>query len=237
MKLAVMQPYLFPYVGYFQLISAVDKFVFYDDVNFIKNGWINRNRVLTGDGVAYFTIPLRGASSFKKISDVEMQPAAKWNRKILATISQAYARAPCVDATMTILEEVLREDSCRVAELAKRSVVAVTRYLGIQTEFVWTSVQYCNSALTGESRVRDICQREGASAYYNLPGGRELYDPDSFRSAGVELYFLQTQLLPYNQHRSTFEAGLSILDVLMWNSPAEVRRMLSVNPVSAVDAN
>ena len=73
MKLAIMQPYLFPYLGYFQLIAAVDKFVFYDDVNFIKNGWINRNRLLISGKVNYITIPLSGASSFLKINQVLVQ--------------------------------------------------------------------------------------------------------------------------------------------------------------------
>lgn len=223
-----MQPYFLPYLGYFQLAAQVEKFVFYDDVNFIKNGWINRNRLLLGTEARYFTIPLRDASSFAKISEVGVQPAAAWRRKMLDTVRQAYGRAPSFASVFALLENVLDPTVERIAEIAKRSVTAVAQYLGMSTHFVWTSANYGNQSLTGPARVLDICRREGAAEYYNLPGGRELYDAGEFAAAGVSLRFIQSQLPPYDQRRPEFVPGLSILDVLMWNDRQSAAAMIGV---------
>lgn len=233
MKLAIMQPYLLPYLGYFQLVAQVDSFVFYDDVNFIKNGWINRNRLLAGGEARYFTIPLQGASSFARIADVGVQPAAAWRRKMLNTVRQSYSRAPSFDAVFALLEDVLEPSCERIAELAKRSVAAVAGYLGLGTQFEWTSAVYGNEALGGAARVLDICRRAGAAHYYNLPGGRELYDADEFAAAGVTLHFIEPHLPPYAQGRHEFVPGLSILDVLMWNEREAAARMVQALPAAA----
>lgn len=221
-----MQPYFLPYLGYFQLAARVEKFVFYDDVNFIKNGWINRNRLLLGAEPRYFTIPLRDASSFAKIAAVGVQPVAAWRRKMLDTVRQAYGRAPNFAAAFALLENVLDPGIERIAEFAKRSVTAVAQYLGINTRFVATSGGYGNESLTGVSRVLDICKREGATEYYNLPGGRELYDAAEFAAAGISLHFIESHLPPYDQRCPQFVPGLSILDVLMWNDQQAAAAMV-----------
>ncbi|REE20884.1 MULTISPECIES: WbqC family protein [unclassified Paraburkholderia] len=228
MKLAIMQPYLFPYIGYFQLAAAVDKFVFYDDVNFIKNGWINRNRMLLGDQVRYLTVPLRGASPSLKINEVLVEPRERWLRKLLESIRHAYAKAPHYAQVSALVGRILAEPLAPVSQLASHTVMEICKYLEIDTEFVPSSTKYGNAQLKGAERVIDICAREHASTYVNLPGGRALYDSAAFLTRGVELAFVEPNLCPYTQFDDTFHPALSILDVLMFNSKNSVRDMLCV---------
>lgn len=228
MKLAIMQPYVFPYIGYFQLAAAVDRFVFYDDVNFIKNGWINRNRMLLGDQVHYVTVPLAGASSSLKICDVLIQPREHWLRKLLELIRHAYAKAPNYASVSELISGIFATPTEQISVLASHSVTEICRYLDMGTVFVPTSSAYANSQLKGEERVLDICHQERARTYVNLPGGRELYSPEAFAAEGLELAFIEPDLRPYRQSGSTFHPALSILDVLMYNSREEVKDMLSV---------
>jgi len=226
MKLAIMQPYLFPYVGYFQLLAGVDKFVFYDDVNFIKRGWINRNRLLLSGGVHYITIPLSGASAFLKINQIDVQQSDKWRRKILTSVRHSYSKAPNFNVVYDLFSKVLLSDESRISELAKQSIIAVSKYLGLETQFVMSSSIYGNSDLNGVDRILDICQKEKASQYYNLPGGREFYDGKIFEKNGVLLHFTNPRLNTYKQFSEEFYPGLSIVDVLMFNSPEEVSNYL-----------
>lgn len=227
MRLAIMQPYLFPYLGYFQLIAAADKFVFYDDVNYIKNGWINRNQLILSKAVAYFTVPLSGMSPFSKINEVDVQPAGPWQRKMVESVRQSYARAPFFAAAFPLFESVIQSGAPKVGELARRSVVAVCDYLGLKTVLEPTSGRYQNQALSGPARVIDICKQEGASEYVNMEGGRELYDARVFEEHGVKLHFLKAVLPPYPQAgMPEFKAGLSIIDVLMFNDRDAANEML-----------
>ncbi|ASV97735.1 WbqC family protein [Paraburkholderia aromaticivorans] len=229
MKLAIMQPYLLPYIGYFQLAAAVDKFVFYDDVNFIKNGWINRNRMLQGDQVRYLTVPLSGASPMLKINEVLVEPRERWLRKLLESIRHAYAKAPYYPQVSTLIGRILTEPLAPISLLASHTVMEICRYLEIDTEFVPSSTQYGNAQLKGTERVLDICMKEQAATYVNLPGGRELYDSNAFSARGVELAFIEPNLSPYTQFNDdAFHPALSILDVLMFNSRNSVRDMLCV---------
>ena len=227
-----MQPYLFPYLGYFQLIAAVDRFVVYDDVSFIKNGWINRNRILGGGAAgrepepAYFTVPLEGASSFKAIREVGVSPDPRWRAKLLKTLAQTYARAPCFREVYPLVESVLGATEARVSALAVASLRAVAAYLALEAEFVPSSAAYENGELRGQERVLDICRREGATTYVNPSGGRELYARDAFAARGVTLRFLEPQLRAYPQLRPPFVPGLSIIDVLMFNPRDRVRELL-----------
>lgn len=228
MKLAIMQPYLFPYIGYFQLAAAVDKFVFYDDVSFIKNGWINRNRMLLGDEVRYLTVPLAGASPTLKINDVLIQPRERWLRKLLESIRHAYAKAPQYPHVSKLIEQILSAPFTHISLLASHTVTEICRYLEIDTEFVASSTRYGNAQLKGAHRVIDICANERALIYVNLPGGRALYDSETFSTRGVELAFIEPNLCPYPQFDDAFHPALSILDVLMFNSKDRVQDMLSV---------
>jgi hypothetical protein len=226
MKLAIMQPYLFPYVGYFQLVAAVDKFVFYDDVNFIKNGWINRNRLVLSGNVNYFTFPLSGASAFSKINQIIVKGEGRWRRKISESLRCSYSKAPNYALVNQMFSEIIFSDEISMSELAKRSIISVSNYLGFATEFVMSSSCYENSDLRGCERVLDICCKEGASHYYNLPGGRELYDSALFASKGINLCFIEPKFIQYRQLSEEFHPGLSIIDMLMFVNREFLREML-----------
>jgi len=227
MNLAIMQPYFFPYIGYFQLLGNVEKFVFYDDVNFIKQGWINRNRICTAGNVKYITVPTRNGGSFVKICEVEIDARAPWQRKILGSVAHSYGKAPFFRSVYGLVEEVLSGHEVSISDLAKASVMRIARHLGIEVEFRMTSSDYGNQQLRGAERVLDICHREHASQYTNLPGGKSLYDQECFSRQGLALRFVDTRLDTYRQPGSAeFVPALSIIDVLMHNSVSDVRKML-----------
>jgi WbqC-like protein family len=226
MTLAIMQPYLFPYLGYFQLIAAVDRFVIYDDVSYIKSGWINRNRWMVGGDPAYFTLPVRSASSLRPIGDVRLTEGAKWAPKLLKTFRQEYGKAPYFTAAFELLERVVTLDEPRVSRRATASLRAVMNYLGMATPLVETSACYRNADLRAADRIIDICRREGETRYVNPIGGRQLYDLTTFAAAGIELRLLRPRPVKYRQFREPFVPWLSILDVIAFNRPDVVRTLL-----------
>lgn len=226
MKLAVMQPYFFPYLGYFQLIHAVDRFVIYDDVNFIKKGWINRNFILMQCQPQRVTVPVSRASQYKTIADTFLTVDASWRDKLLKTLHQAYAKAPYFEPIYAMAEWVIQTNSKSIAELATTSIQAVNDYLGLTTEIRPSSRIYGNHSLEGAARILDICKRENATAYYNLPGGEALYEPTAFAARGIELHFIQPGEPRYQQFDCPFVPRLSILDALMFNAPEKVRELL-----------
>ena len=215
MKLAIMQPYFFPYIGYWQLMCAADRFVIYDDVNFIKQGWINRNRILINGAPSYITVPLDGASPNKRVCDIAVQGGLRWRNKIIKSIECAYGRSACYSAVYPEIERQIRHEAINLAEFLAAHLTSMTEFLGIETEIVPSSRTYCNSDLTGQERVIDICRREGASAYINLSGGRELYDAESFGAANVDLMFMSSCISPYRQRTANFVPNLSLIDALM----------------------
>ncbi len=229
MKLAVMQPYFFPYLGYFQLVNAVDRFVVYDDVAFIKQGWINRNRILINGCPSFVGVPIKRASSFVSICDTRIDDDpqhARWTEKLLKTVDNAYRRAPEFRRVFPIIEHVLACRTTRVVDVALGSLKAVAAFLEIRTPFVDSSAKYRNADLKGEDRVLAICAAEAASEYVNLPGGRELYSHDRFAAVGVKLSFLSPRSIEYRQFGGAFVPALSIIDVLMFNPVGRVREFL-----------
>ena len=229
MTLGIMQPYLFPYIGYFQLLSAVDRFVVYDDVTFIKQGWINRNRILINGEATFFTVPLAHKSSATAIRDTAISDAAehrKWVEKLLKSVDNAYRRAPEFARTYPIVEQVVTRATTRVAELAVESIKAVAAALEIPTPIVETSSAYGNAHLQGEERVLAICKAEGATRYINPSGGKELYSRERFSAEGVDLRFIESRPIEYKQFGGAFVPWLSIVDVLMFNPVDRVREYL-----------
>jgi hypothetical protein len=227
MKLAIMQPYLFPYIGYFQLIQSVDKFVFYDDVAFIKQGWINRNNFLLNDKAFRFHVPVQHISSFETINKTEIHYKITWSDKLLKTIYLAYRKAPFFNDVYPVMENVLKTQLVYISEMARESVKSVCRYLELKTELVDSSIIYGNSELKSEDRIIDIVKLEKASAYINMVGGKELYSKEHFKTHGLDLFFLTPAPSPYKQFNNEFVPYLSIMDVLMFNSPEKVRSMLT----------
>jgi hypothetical protein len=224
-----MQPYLFPYIGYFQLIHAVDRFVVYDDVAFIKQGWINRNRILIGGAPSFFTVPVKHASSFTPIRDTlidDDRQHERWVERVLKSFDNAYRRAPEFGGVFPMLEAVFARETTRIGDLAVASLKAVAKLLDIRTSFVDSSTMYGNAHLKGEERVLAICRSEGASEYVNVQGGRELYSCQRFEAEGLRLAFIEPRPLEYRQFGGPFVPSLSIVDVLMFNPPEKVRQYL-----------
>jgi hypothetical protein len=229
MTLAIMQPYIFPYIGYFQLIHAADKFVVYDDVNFIKQGWINRNQILLNGKEFLFTIPLADASSFKKINEVQLHKRLydAWKPKFYKSLVQAYSKAPFFDEAFSLVKSVLDNECTTIAGLATDALNKISAYMGIDTIIIPTSTQYENNSLAGKERVVDICKREGADTYVNAPGGAELYPQSFFKNENIQLYFIKTKGIKYQQYGEHFVPNLSIIDVLMFNPKEKINELLN----------
>jgi hypothetical protein len=215
MKLAIMQPYFFPYIGYWQLMHAVDTFVIYDDVNFITRGWINRNRILINGAPHYITVPLEGASQNKRICDIDMQDSQRWRTKLVKSIASAYGKSPFYSTVYPEIERQLSHETNNLAEFLAAHLTGTADLLGIETEIVPSSRVYDNDELSGQERILDICRHEGASIYVNLPGGKGLYDPKSFGVINVDLAFLSSRTSAYRQRANDFVPNLSVIDALM----------------------
>lgn len=228
MKLGIMQPYLFPYLGYFQLLSCVDKFVVYDDVAYIKQGWINRNRILVNGGEHRFTVPLRKASSFKRINETEVDPDtyARWLGRFLMTVEQSYRQAPCFGPVRELLRGVFEGFEGSIAALALRSIVATASYVDLETPIVESACAYGNDGLAGGQRIIDLCKKEGADEYINPIGGQRLYRHGDFSAHGIALSFIRSRPVSYSQFGVQFIPGLSIIDVMMFNAPGRIRELL-----------
>lgn len=234
MILGIMQPYFLPYLGYWQLLAAVDRFVVYDDVQYIKGGWINRNRIKIGDQVKYMSLQLDGASPNRRISDIELLDDHGWRGKLQRTVEQNYAAAPFFRETVQLFRDILGFAERDLSGFLVNQLKLVAEHLAIDTEIVETSRHYCNDSIKGPARVIDVCRRENATIYINSAGGRDMYFPESFAAAGVELRFYSMKPLEYAQGKGAFQPCLSVLDVLMWLGRAETRRLLSeVNIVAA----
>jgi len=226
MTIAIMQPYIFPYIGYFQLINAVDKFIIYDDVNFINKGWINRNNVLVGGKPYLFTIPLKDASQNKLINEVHLLKNDPWRKKFLKTIQQSYQKAPNYQKVFVLIEEIVNFEPETIHELTVLALKKVCAYMGILTEIVPSSNIYNNTDLKGPERILDICKQENATHYINPVGGMELYDKDRFEREGIKLNFLKSVVSPYSQFQNAFVPWLSVIDILMFNDADKVTTLL-----------
>ena len=229
MKLGVMQPYIFPYIGYFQLVHCVDRFVMYDDVSYIKQGWINRNKILLNGQEHIFTVPLKNASSFVTIANTELnKPLYEiWRAKFLKTLAQAYTKAPNYNIVSDLVASVLYGPHDTIGRLAAASIVEVSGHVGIKTQFITTAAGYGNNDLKAQDRVIDICKKEHASTYTNPIGGKELYSKEEFAANGIVLNFVKTHKIIYPQMNNEFVPWLSMIDVLMFNDVATVMSFLN----------
>jgi hypothetical protein len=225
-KLAIMQPYLFPYIGYFQLINAVDKFIAYDDVTFIKQGWINRNNILVNGHPFLFTVPVKNISSYALILETEVVNRIDWKKKLLKTIEYSYQKAPYYQGVFQLIGNTLSSEEQYISKIAMNSIKAVVSYLELHTELQDSSTCYTNNKLSSQERVLDICQQESASQYINPIGGKELYSKHIFKARGIDLNFIKSKPIRYKQTKNDFIPNLSIIDVLMFNSPQEIKAML-----------
>ena len=221
-----MQPYFFPYIGYWQLIAAVDLYVVYDDVNYIKGGWINRNRILIGNLPHYINLLLKGASPNKLIKDVEVDMGEREQRKLLQTLKLNYNKAPYFDAVFPLIERMLRREEGMLGDYLFELNKEICSFLCIKTPMIKSSSIVKNEALRSEEKVIDICKRLGADQYINAIGGKKLYDAEHFQTSGIDLQFIKNKQLTYRQFGELFFPNLSIIDIMMFNSVEEIRAML-----------
>lgn len=221
-----MQPYFLPYIGYWQLLNAVDRYVLYDDVHYINRGWINRNRILINGAPSYLTIPLHGASQNKKICEIQVGIDDKYRTKNLRMVELAYKKAPWFEQVFPLYENILQNPEQNLAAYLEYSIRKVCSYLKIETEILLSSSLPKDPALKGQDKILDLCRQLDATDYINAIGGRALYDPAAFAANGIRLHFLQTGDVKYPQFGMEFCPSLSILDVMMFNSPEDVQRYL-----------
>ena len=225
-KLGIMQPYFLPYIGYWQLLNAVDQYVIYDDVNFINRGWINRNRILINGKTAYFNLPVLGASQNKLIREIKVNHDKKLKDKNLKTIELAYKKAPYFSAVFPEVKRIMESEEESLSGFILDSIKIICSYLGIHTELFVSSSLKKNNALKGQDKVLEICSVMGAAEYYNAIGGQKLYSYEKFAEQGIHLYFLKSDDIEYAQFNNEFQQNLSILDVMMFNSVSEIREIL-----------
>ena len=251
MRLAVMQPYFMPYIGYFQAIAAVDKYILYSNLTFIKEAWMNRNRLLMRDGtIVLTTVPLHSKSSNAMIYDVEIDNTKPWKEKLLRTVQMCYSRKPYYEETRALLSHLLSPEYRLLKDLNAATIVGIARHLGIATEIETDNSGY----LDLENQLRDIesdysplpylektrpirkvarviamCRREGADHFINAIGGQQLYSPDEFAQYGIRINFVQTHPIQYRQDTKTgqFVPNLSIIDVLMNNGREATQSLLT----------
>jgi hypothetical protein len=227
MKLAIMQPYLFPYIGYFQLIQAADKFVVYDNIQFTKKGWINRNRILVNGKDEYITLPLKKDSDFLNVDERKIAESFNEERvKILRKISGAYTKAPEFKVVYALVESILNNREQNLFGFIFQSLQSVCNYLDIKTEFIISSTLAINHQLKSQEKVIAICKALQATTYINPVGGVNLYSKEIFKQHDIVLNFIQAIPVEYKQFSNEFIPWLSIIDVLMFNSKEKIQQYL-----------
>jgi len=225
MKLGIMQPYFFPYLGYWQLINAVDNYVVYDDVTYIKGGWINRNNILVNGKANLITLSLENSSSFKNINEISIIQNGKNTEKIIKTLQMTYKKAPYYMQVMPILENLFLNNFI-ISELNYNSIIEINKYLNINTKVILSSKIKKNNSLKAKDKIIHINKLLNSDTYINAIGGQELYDRKEFKSEGIELKFLKMGDIKYQQFKNDFVPNLSIIDILMFNSPKQIKEML-----------
>jgi hypothetical protein len=223
-----MQPYFFPYIGYFQLIQAVDQFVVYDNIQYTKKGWINRNRFLQNGKDALFSLPLKKDSDFLDIKDREISGDFKKD-KLLNQIREAYRRAPYFDQTFSLVEQIVRYEDNNLFRFLHHSIVKTCEHLGIETEIRISSGISIDHSQKNQDKVLALCKAADANTYVNAVGGMELYSKETFRKNGIELKFIKSKPLVYAQFSATFVPWLSIIDVMMFNPVDKAKTCISTN--------
>ncbi|NBX35056.1 hypothetical protein EBR16_06815 [bacterium] len=225
-KVAVMQPYLLPYLGYFQLVAAVDLFIVYDNIKYTKKGWINRNRLLVEGKDQVFTLPLRSGADAAMVCERRLADDFR-PRKLLDQFRGAYRPAPHFGRVFPLLERIFLHPDPNLFGFLHHALVAVCAELGIRTEIRVSSSFGIDHTLRHQEKVLALCAAAGATTYVNAIGGTELYEPAAFAARGLDLRFVRTRPLEYPQFGHPFVPWLSIVDVMMFNPPERVQQLIS----------
>lgn len=240
MKLAIMQPYFFPFIGYFQAINAVDKYILYENLDYIKEGWMSRNRVLIKNKTpSYFSPILEGRSSNKKIYEIELNTNFNWRRKLLNKVFFNYKGSSFFDESYNLIEECINIEGDILFMYNSQIIYKIAEHLEINTEIQYDNKHYLpleqklaegiiqNTQYEKKlMRVFEICKQEKANVFVNAIGGRKLYDKKRFKEDGIDLFFVETEEIVYKQFSDDFHPNLSIIDVLMHNGREKTKELL-----------
>lgn len=228
MKTAIMQPYFLPYIGYFQLINAVDEFVIYDNIEFTKKGWINRNRILVNGHDAYITLPLKKDSDYLDVRDRFLADDwAREQRTMLNRIQSSYRKTPNFKAVYPLVENCILFEETNLFRFILNSLNLVNEYLQIHTPIRISSTIPINHELKAQEKVIAICKARNTTDYINPIGGVKLYERNDFQREGINLHFLKPSDIVYKQLDGNFIPWLSIIDVMMFNTRDEVQKHLA----------
>ena len=232
MRLAIMQPYFFPHLAYFQLMKEADEWIVFDEIQFIDKGWINRNRILHPNEEKqwqYFTLPLTGRKQFSRISELEIHPEKNWEAEIFGKLTHLKKKAPFYRDTLAFLEECFEEKTANLSVFLSHTLrkcaqkLEISTPIKVQSEMGMVGLQ---STHPGQWAV-SISAACGATEYINPLGGAEIFKKAEFDAANIKLKLLKGGQLSYTQRNRQFVPGLSIIDVLMWNSAEEVRELMT----------
>jgi hypothetical protein len=229
MKLGIMQPYFFPYLGYFSLIKNTNKWVFLDLVQYIKHGWINRNRILNPlKGWQYIIVPLKKYLHTAPIKDIKIASSYDWKRKIIRQLGPYKKKAPYYEEVTRLVEEIFKYNTDSIDEFNIFSLKKTCEFLNIPFNYEVLSMMDITIGKINEPDdwALEISKSLNAKEYINAPGGRKFFHKSKFVSSGINLNFLQINLREYDQKRDKFEPGLSIIDVMMFNSKEKIQDML-----------
>ena len=230
MKTAIMQPYFLPYLGYFHLIDFVDTFVIYDCVQYIRRGWIHRNRIQSEkpDGWEYINLRIQKAPCDTKIKHMKLNMSDAGRADLLENIKSVYAASSQFHQVFPIVEEIIGSQIDDLTGFLEHSLRKIMHFLDITANVIRSSTLNISDEYRGQQRIIEICRRVECTHYVNPSGGRDLYDTDSFASQGIRLSFVNPQFLSYRQHlyQGAFIPGLSILDVIMENSPEQLAEQI-----------
>jgi len=221
-----MQPYFFPYLGYFQLINCVDTFVIYDNIEFTKTGWIRRNRILNLDRDRYIVVPLKKASDYSHVCDLKIAETYDYE-KMLRVIKGAYERSPYFNETFQLLKDIIPPTNHHLFDYLFNITKSLCAYFEIQTNFIISSSISIDHSLIAQEKVIALCAALNADEYINPIGGKPLYDKYSFAKSGIELLFHRMPDITYNQFKDPFMPNLSIIDVMMFNSKGKIKELLN----------
>lgn len=240
MKLGVMQPYFFPYIGYYQLIDHVDQWVVFDKTQYIRKGWVNRNRVLHPDVNKewnYITVPVRKHDKSTPISLIEINNDLQWKKEIAGKLSHYKRVAPYYQAVLDLLDECFSQEAELLSDFLITCLSASCERLQIDFSPLVFSKMNLNidDAKHAGQWALNIASALDAQEYVNPPGGYKIFDEAEFRAKSVNLRFLSSSISSYNQGKRPFVSGLSIIDVMMWNSADQIKEMLSRYSIMSLD--
>lgn len=229
MKLGIMQPYFFPYLGYFSLIKNTDHFVFFDTPQYERRSWMNRNRILNINGdVNYITVPLVKAPQKTAIKDMIVDNTQDWPESMIAKMGLYKKKAPYYEETVKFFRSVLKEKYHSLADLNVKTTIATCEYLGIEQRFdVFSKMDLSIGPVSQPDEwALEITKAMSYDTYINPPGGTAFFRKELYTKNGIDLKFLKINLQPYIQCIGRFESSLSIIDAMMFNSKETIRNML-----------